>query len=249
MAINLNESILDHKREAYLDPAYVGPLERGMIMVYTANLTSDGTQMVMPCTGASGEKVAGMLWLSENTQADVPVIEDADVPALAPYTSTLRSVPLALGTIRAINRTTGAAITVVAGAPGAGQLGLTGRVLTADAALAGVPIRVVYRYPIDPRVLARRGGRRSINNGGERPYGQVTLCYGTLRPFLSNFDTSQAYDPAGASKTIYCGLAGKVTSASGGTALGQLTHTPVSKLTPGIEQAFIAVEMRLPVVP
>lgn len=247
MAIQLNLSKMDLKREALLDPANAVALERGMIMVYTANTASTGEQLVAPSTGAASEVFAGVLWLSETTQADVPVIELADVPSLAPLTITLTFTPIAFSNMLAIRTDTNAQVTVVAGAPGGGQLGLVGKVLTADAALAGVPLQLIYRYSISAAELARRGGRRSINQGAETLFNQVTLMYGNLRLMLSNFVTSDIFDVT-SNKVVKMAANGKVGTSGVGATIGQCFQSPVMHLTPGIEQAFVGVEFKPPLV-
>ena len=250
MGINLNESRgLDQKQDRLLDPTYTGDLERGMIMVYSGNMSANGEQLVVPCSGTSSEKVAGCLWYSDTMQTSVPTIEVADVPASAPYTITGRFAPTNVNTMRVIRTDTGATVTAVAGAPGAGQVGLTGRTLTADSSLAGVTLQFTYRYAISAAQLARRGGRRSFNTAGiERVYNQCTLLYRECRLLLSNFDTAQAYDPV-TNKTVRTGAGGYITTAGSGVAIGQVFQSPVLKLTPGIEQAFVGVEIAFPRVP
>lgn len=251
MAINLNLSIMEHKKDVSLDPTYTGSLERGMVMVFAATTGADGQALVRPSAGTAAERVAGFLWLSETSQDTVPLIETFDIPALAPLTVSLRETPTAVGDIRAIRTDTGAAITVVAGAPGAGQLGLAAspsKVLTADAALAGLPIRVTYRFTITAEELARRGGRRSINQGAERSYQQVTIVYGNSRVMSSNFVTSDPIDPD-TNFNIRTAAGGRFGTSGVGVIFGRCTQSPTMLLTPGIEQAFVGVEANLAAVP
>lgn len=244
MAMNLNESIVEHKIDIPLDPAYAGPLETGMVMVASANVGPAGQQLSKPCTGAAGEVVLGVLKLSEISQESVPTLEDLTVPHVAPFTVTLRELPTAVAEMRAVNLATGATITVVAGAPGAGQLGvnLATGVITADAALADVVFRVVYRFLISAQELARRGGRRSVNQGGERIFGQVTIMRGNCKLLLSNFDTGAAIAPTA---ELTCAAGGRLTVGGAGTVVGTCFQSPVLKLTPGIEQAFVGLEADL----
>ena len=248
MAINLNLSIMEHKKEANLDPAYLGALERGMCMVFSANVAADGSYMVVPCSGTATERVAGFLWLSETNQDTVPVIEVLTVPAAPPLTVTLRELPTAVAEIRAFNTLSGATIVVVAGAPGAGQLGLTGKVLTADAALTGVQFTITYRFTISAVELARRGGRRSVNQGGERLYNQVTLVYGNCDVKTSDFDTGDLWD-VNANVDVRTGVAGRVSFDGVGVIFGRKSMEPTMLLTPGIEQAFLGVACNLPGIP
>jgi hypothetical protein len=256
MAIQLNSSIIEHKREALLDPAYTGTLERGMVMVYSGNTSASGDQMVIPSTGvAADDVVAGILWLSEITQETIPTFEDLDVPGSAPYTMTLRQTPTAIAEMHAERFDGGAAITLVAGVPAANQIQVVGRTLTAHSGLAGVAVRIFYRYAISAAELARRGGRRSINNGPEGQYGQVTLCYGNCRIMLSNFLTQDTFlaqpipaTPA-APVDIYTAANGKVSSVAGGKLFGRCFQYPVLLRSPGIEQAFIGVEANMAGVP
>jgi hypothetical protein len=258
MALNLNESIIEHKIDIPLDPAYLGPLESGMIMV-DSGTGAGGQQLCAPCTGAAGEVVLGALKLSENSQESVPTLEDLTVPAqllppaapLATFSLTLRELPTAVAAMRATviadpsgTLAAGAVITVVAGAPGAGQIGvnLATGVLTIDAALAEVSFRIVYRFAISAQELARRGGRRSVNMGAERIFNQVTIMRGDCKLLISNFNTGAAIAP---STNLTCGAGGSVTVGGAGTVVGFCFQAPVLKLTPGIEQAFIGLEANL----
>jgi len=248
MAINLNLSIMEHKKDVALDPAVTTPLERGMVMVYSANVAADGSFMVAPSAGVGTERVAGFLWLSETSQESVPVIEKLSVPALAPLTVTLRELPISAAECRAFNTATGATIAVVPGAPGAGQLGLTGKVLTADAALVGVAFTITYRFTISAAELARRGGRRSVNQGAEALFHQVTLVYGNCDIRTSCFDTADLFDVA-ANVDVRTGVNGRVSFDGAGAIFGRKSHKPEMLLTPGIEQAFLGVACNLPGVP
>ena len=245
MALNLNESILEHKKDVLLDPAVnQATLERGMLMV-NAGKNAAGERLVAPSAGAAGEVPVGFLMLSETKQATVAIIEELTVPAVAPLTVTLRETPTAVAAIRAYNTDTGAAITVVAGAPGAGQLGLAGKTLTADAALASVNFTIVYRFAISEQELARRAGRRSINQGAEGVYNQVTIAYGNCEVTTSNFDVAAAFDVA-ANTVAASGANGEVTLTGGaGTDFGTVTKQPRTLLT-GLEQAFVTVSCDLP---
>ena len=254
MAINLNFSIMEHKKDVALDPAFTGALERGMIMVYSANVAADGSFMVAPSAGTGTERVAGFLWLSETTQESVPVIEKLSVPAASvppvPLLITLRELPTAVADIRAFNTATGVTIDVVPGAPGAGELGIdlaTG-VITANAALAGVEFTITYRFLISAAELSRRGGRRSINNGAEALFRQVTLVYGNCDVRTSNFDTADLFDVA-ANVAVRTGANGRASFDGGGVIFGRKSHAPQMLLTPGIEQAFLGVTCNLPGVP
>ena len=246
MALNLNESILEHKKDVLLDPTVdQSTLERGMIMV-DAGFNAAGERLVAPSAAGASERVAGILMLSETKQASIPVIETLTVPSGAPLTVTLRETPTAVGDIRAYNTSTGATIVVVAGAPGAGQLGLAGKVLTADAGITSVAFTIVYRFTISAQELTRRGGRRSVNNGAEGIYNQVTIAYGNCEVTTSCFATQALLD-VDANVVIASGAGGRAVLTGGaGTDFGTLTKEPRMLLTPGIEQAFITVECNLP---
>lgn len=245
MALQLNHSILEHKKDVLLDPSYVGALERGMVMV-DAGFNAAGERIVAPSAAGAGERVVGVLMHSETNQAQVPLLEELAVPAAAPLTTTLRETPDAVANLRAYNRDTGATIVVVAGAPGAGELGLTGNVLTADAALTGVNFNIVYEFNISAAELQRRGGRRSVNQGAETLYSQVTIAYGNCTFYVSNFDPAATWD-VDTDIVVASGAGGDAVLTGGaGTNFGTLVQEPVMLLTPGIEQAFIGFEANLP---
>jgi hypothetical protein len=254
MAIQLNHTRYAKKETFSLDPAFTGVLERGMLMVDTGNTGADGQMLVAPSLGAATDRVQGILWLSETSQVSSPLVESLDIPLLAPRTVTLAQTPIAVGNIRAVNRTTGAAIAVVPGAPAAGELGLLGKVLTADVALAGVLIRVTYRYTLTSAQIAKMG-RRTVNQGGEGPYGLVELLRGNLEVCLSNFVTSAAYSlgtvdvAPPVSSNLTSAADGLVTIGGAGPVFARLVNMPTMHLTPGLNQAFITIECNLPAFP
>ena len=269
MALNLNESIIEHKIDIPLDPAYTGPLESGMIMV-ASGTGAGGQQLAAPCTGAAGEVVLGVLKLSENSQESVPTLEDLSVPAQLPppatplltFSLTLRELPLIVGTPALSMEATvlsapagapvavGASIVLVAGAaPGANQIAVNAAtgVLTVDAGLAEVSFRIVYRFAVSAQELARRGGRRSVNMGAEKLFNQVTVLRGDCKLLISNFDTGATF-PAGAALSLFCATGGRVSTVQANPSTAQVGfcfQRPVLKLTPGIEQAFIGLEANL----
>jgi hypothetical protein len=246
MALQLNYSVIEHTKDVLLDPTVdQSTLERGQLMV-DAGFNASGERLVAPSAAGAGEVPVGFLLLSEKKQATIPYMESLSVPGAAPLTVTLKFTPTAAAAMRAYNADTGATIAVVAGAPGAGQLGLATNVLTADAGLTGVNFVVVYRYTITAQDLARRSGQRSVNNGAEGLYNQVTLAYGNCEVTTSNFDTAALWD-VDANTVVASGAAGNVVLTGGaGTDFGTLTVEPRLLLTPGIEQAFLTVRCDLP---
>jgi hypothetical protein len=171
MALNLNNCVLEHKKDVNLDPSVdASTLERGMVMI-RSGYNAAGEALVSPSAGAGTDVPVGILWLANTSQAESPLKEELSVPASAPYELTLREVPSAVpGEVHAYNATSLASITVVSGTtPGGGQIaigGTSGKLVTADSALAGVDIVVVYRFAISAATLERRAGVRSINNSG-----------------------------------------------------------------------------------
>lgn len=248
MALNLNESIIEHQIDVDLDPAYAGVLESGMIMIASATVGPDGNQLATPSTGVASEVVLGVLKLSENSQATVPVIEVLDFPTTpAALTLTLREIPADITSIRAFNLTTGAAVTVVTAAPAAGeiQVNLATGVLTGGTALSAQQVRFTYRFAITAQELARRGGRRSVNMGAERVFNRVTILRGNCKLMLSNFSCDQANAAFAPSVAVHAGAGGSITTLVTGTLLGVCHQAPVMKLTPGIEQAFVGLTANL----
>ncbi len=245
MAVNLNRTIREHMKSGIpLDPAApFTSLERGQLL-HISGYNSAGRAMVAPTAGAADEKVVGFLWLSTTQQAEATKLEALSIPPLAPLTITLGKTPSAVAEMHAYNADTLAAIVIVAGLPAAGQLGLTGKVLTADAALAGFDVVVVYKYAISAAELARRGGQRSVNQGGEDSFGQVTVAYGQCEVTCSNFDTAGAWEDV-TNLDVFAGPNGTYALA-GNVQVGHKTHAPRNLLTPGIEQAFVTVDCNFP---
>lgn len=246
MAIQLNFSKMANKEEAFLDPAYTGALERGMVMVRSTNVGPKGQRLVRPSQGLASDRVEGILWLSKHIQESVPTIESLVVPALAPLTVTLQETPIAFSNARAFNTATGAAIVVVDGAPGAGQLGLTGKVLTAHADLTGVAFTILYRFAITAEELARRGARRSISIGGENTYNQVTLAKGKLEVWTSCFNTAANFQ-AEVAANVTSGANGLATIGGDGPVFASCTQEAVMEHC-YVRQAFVGLSCDLPMI-
>lgn len=237
MALQNNYTKSSKRFECKLDPTYTGVLERGMAMI--KGTPFEGKITCRPSAGAAGEIFVGFLHLSFLDQASVPAIEVLDIPATGTLAVTLKETPAALANIRAVNTASGAAITVVAGAPGTGELGLTGKVLTGAAGLAGVEIKVVYRYTADQAKLDRINGRKSINAGIERDIKQVTLLCGDLDAVTSCFETGAAID-AGSNSVVRLAAGGFVSTAGTGVIIGQCSQEPTLH-GPGLPQAYVGV--------
>lgn len=259
MAVNLNESIFEHKIDIPLDPAYTGPLESGMVMVASANIGAGGEQLARPCEGlVATEVILGVLKLSENSQESVPMIEALDLAAeqAVPVASTvtLRELPASATDIRAHRLVAGVVtpvpLVIAPVVPVAGELQVnlaTGLVTTIAGldSLKGQTIFFTYRFLISAAELARRGGRRSVNMGAERVYQQVTIMRGDCKLLLSNFVVDQATPAFAPSVAVLTAPSGKVRIGGAGTPVGTCFQAPVMKLTPGIEQAFIGLEASL----
>jgi hypothetical protein len=238
MAIQLNNVVIEHRKEMALSAAVSIPLERGMIM---AEIVENGQLVVAPCTGGAGERVIGVLWDSLTEQSDVPTVESVVVPAApGPFTVSLSQIALA-GTDLLVRLDTGAALV-----GGGVDYTLAGSLITFNAALAGKAVSCTYRFAISAQELQRRGGRRSINNGPEGLFSRVTIGYGQCSVLLSNFDTSEAYAPL---DQLLTAANGRCTTAAGGTIFATCTASPSINLTPGIEQLFIGLEFNTPLAP
>lgn len=238
MALNNNYTKSSKRVEGALDTTYVGVLESGMAMI-KGTPNADGKLTCRPSAGSAGEIFVGVLALSYLDQASVPVIEVLDVPATGTLAVTLKNTPTAVAAIRAINVATGAAITVVAGAPGAGELGLTGKVLTAASGLAGIEIKVTYRFTADQEVLNRVNGKSSVNAGPERQFKQVTLLCGDLEVVTSCFETGAAID-AGSNSVVKLAAGGMFSTAGSGVTIGQCSQDPVVNGV-GYPQAYVGI--------
>lgn len=249
MAIQRNYSRLDFERkvDVLLDPAYTGVLENGMLLMQSANAGPNGEQLVIPTAGASTDRIVGVLWVGDRSQADVPVFEDVVIPSAGPYTVTLREIPLAVTTaVRVMNGATLIAVTAgtVAGAGAVAIGGTTSKLLTADSTLAGATLRVTYRFSITAAELARRGGVRSINIGPERSFNQVGALQGNMEVTLSNFLTIDPYDTI-TNFAVRTQANGKFGTSGSGAIVGRVTKAPFMELTPGIEQAFVTVQINV----
>jgi hypothetical protein len=239
MALNNNYTKSSKRFEAALDPTYSGVLERGMAMIKGTPL-ADGKITCRPSAGAAGEVFMGFLHVSFLDQASVPNIETLDIPATGNLTVSLYKAPISVANIRAVRTDTGAAITVVAGAPGAGELGFVGNVLTGAAGLAGLEIKVTYRYTADQAVLDRINGKKSINSGIERELKQVTLLCGDIDAVTSCFDVAAAID-AGTNSVVKLAAGGFVSTAGTGVTIGTCSQAPKLIAPGGLPQAYVGV--------
>lgn len=241
MAIQISKSVIEHQRPMKLASTVTVALERGMIMSYV----NDGGELaVRPCAAAAGERVAGVLWLSEISETEIPFAEQKVVPAVGPFTVVLKNIPVS-GSVGIVT-STGTVLATPADFTVAGNV--VTFVLGGPAALAGgEAVTISYRRAITAAELGLIAGQRSVNNGVEGQYREVTIGYGNCDVKLSNFDTSVAstYVPMA---SVLTAADGRFSTAGGGTAFGRVSSAPALDLSPGIEQLFVGVVFNAPLV-
>jgi hypothetical protein len=175
-------------------------------------------------TGAANEKFAGVALAHQLTPLALPMVEDVVLSG----TTASYSKQIVTSSIRAFDVTAGAAITVVSGAPGAGQLGYnnTTKVITyADGTKTGNTIRLYYRYvPTTLEALAAQG---NIPAGGG-----AALYLGTIGVvtngvvYTSEFDGTVDWTAANPVVKIGAGGLFTIGGSGGGVANANIVSIP-----------------------
>jgi hypothetical protein len=116
--------------------------EEGVALV---SLLEGGEEKVKPSEGAAGEHFIGFAYTETLTPLTKSLVEEAVIPADAPYTVALTRNTVLAGQVSVMDVDAGVAIT--AGDPAnAGKFAINGNVLTFNAAQAGHTVKITFRY-------------------------------------------------------------------------------------------------------
>lgn len=123
------------------------------------------------------------------------IIETATVPAAGAYTVQLSHGSLVSGQVYVYNVTGSAALTVVAGAPAAGQVqvNLVSGLLTFNVAQAGISIQARYRYnltAVERDIIFRQ---RPVNGKSNTAALTITVGRGNGNLFTDQFDVTKDF--------------------------------------------------------
>ena len=208
--LNISRLRFDSSRMVSLHSS-VTRIEEGTLL---QSVIEGGKEVVLAATGASGERIAGLALNNPGQMSVAPRYEEVTVPSQAPYTVTLANAPIN-GSVRIAPVAGGAAFT--SGTVATGVYGLSGRVVTFDAADAGKKLRVSYKY--NPTVVEAQAlyGQHPF----EDPQGIIRatgVLYHADEIYLTNFDPASDWW-ASTPGPIYSGAGGVVTKSSGGVLL------------------------------
>lgn len=210
-------------------------LEEGQVMV----LLSDGAGGlgVQPSTGAGGAADGTFLGFAitdaKKVLTDV-VVETFNIPAVAPYTVTLKNQNVLIAEARMYDNTAAAAMAITCPVPAATQYCATvAGLVTFNAAQAGDSVTFTYRYSLTVAQAMEKFHQRSINNTAQDFFGSVAVGCLDGEVFTSMYDASAAYVIGAA---VYTGPGGKVTSA----ATSAVAVGIVSKM-PSLSDPFLGV--------
>jgi hypothetical protein len=190
----------------------VSRLEEGTPLVY---VMENGKAKVKGCTGAAGEKFAGVSQSRHTTPSVAVAVVSTKVPAVAPYEIELVDTPKS-------GDAPGVTINGVAAAVGAtaGQYTLSGKKLTFNAADAGKTVGVTYRYELSQRkAMLLYGGDALVSDmSGDFQLSRITT--GTV--YTDMFVTSD--DWANPAAAIKLGANGMFTTSGSGTTINAIVE-------------------------
>lgn len=221
--------------------------EEGKVVV--ATLDTDGNEVAEVGTQAAGLKVVGFSKLDTISPAVTRSFTgSAVIPAVAPFTVSIGHTLVtsdinANGDVRVQRVDTGAFLTLVAGAPAAGEFQLSDAangVLTFNAAQADVEIEFGARVTMSARERDQLFQQRHINSGAQADLERVGVISGNGVVFTDQYDESVTDWDTG---TIRTGPLGTLTTAAGGTDISSkvsVVHIPSTALP------FLGVRINLP---
>jgi len=185
---------------------------QGMIAVL-----EDGIEKVKPSAGAANEVFAGFAhFRTVNDTTTKPVVEEATVPAAAAYVVELAHNNLIAGQIRVYDVAGDADLTLVVGAPAAGEYSLdaVSGTVTFNAAEAGRAMVVYYRYNLTVAESKMYYYEAPTNYPDANLFQTVGVYKGKGRIFTSLYN--QAIDWSATGLTIRLGANGILTAAGSG---------------------------------
>lgn len=177
---------------------------------------------------ASTDKVLGVAKTADSQPSRTSKVEAVLIPSAAPYTAQLSEVNLVSGRVRVV--VAGSALTVVTGAPSAGevQINHTTGTLTFNSAEAGSSAEVTYLFDLTVVQSKQRFGERHVNNRDlHSEFGKVEVGTDFVEFYTDQFDASADYS-SGSLKLMNNGMIGK--SGSGPVLSLTVIHVPSAAL-------------------
>lgn len=180
-----------------------------------------GSAKVAPCTGATGEILAGFARSQFLNPTTSPRTEDVVVSSSSPYVATLARTPLLPTTkvgaafVAAGTGIAGTALTYNASPAATGDFAISGTTMTFHSSDAGKTIRVTYNYNltvIEAQALYGQG----VNDGGQSVTQGLDIVTDAQVLYTDMYDPSDAWHLGG---PIYTQAGGKITLKTGGTLL------------------------------
>ncbi len=201
----------------------------------------NGSEVISEAAASGSLDLVGFSTMSMVTPDEVPFVEEAVVPAAAPYTIQLDKNNITPLMIRVYDATAASDLTEVAGAPAGTQyqcVDATG-LLTFNAAEAGNDVVIYYRY--NPTVLEARMNfwQAHVNRNSPSVFARVGVGCGKCQVYTSEFDPTQDYT---AGSALTSGAGGIITIGGGGTTL-PTGHRVIS--APSAGDAWLGLEMSI----
>jgi len=223
--LNGKTKIVDSKEFPLVDGASISA--EGMALI---NYLDNGVERVKPCNGTDAGKFIGFSYGYTLTPWTKAKVETFVVPAVSPYTATLKHPPIS-GQIAIVNAS-GTEQTVGDPSADADTYSITGSVITFHAGQAGKTVTVTYKY--SPTALELSFTDKVMNTSFAP--SQVTNSIGCIlrgEVYTDQFDAGAAWT---ASSTVKLGDNGVLTdSGSGATITCTITHIPT------VESPFLGI--------
>jgi len=182
-------------------------------------LLEGGVEKVKPSSAAAGETFAGFAIFRQKDFSTRPLVEAIVVPSAAPYEVELSSKLLIVGQVRVHDSLANTDLTVVAGAPVAGEAQVdhaNGKV-TFNAAEAGRKMAVYYRHNLTVLQSKALYYEAPTNYPDPNYFASVGVMKGKGRIYTAYYDESINWETAGL--VIKCGADGLITAGGLGAAI------------------------------
>ena len=178
----------------------------------------DGVEKILPATAVGGETIVGFARFRQADHTSRPFIESDTVPASAPYTLETRFNNLVVGQVRVYDATNAVDLTVVVGAPAAGEVQVvhaTGA-LAFNVAEAGVDLVIYYRHNLSLQQALFFYYEAPTNYPDPNFFTQVGVGKGKGQIFTYHYDAAQDYS---VNPVLKAGADGIVTVGGAGSAI------------------------------
>jgi hypothetical protein len=203
-----------------------------------------GVEHVKPATGGGGETFAGFALFRQLSYSTAPMVESVVVPGSAPYEVELKYNNLVTGQIRVHDVLNNVDLTVVGGAPAAGQVQVdyTAGKLTFNAAEAGLEMTVYYRWNLTVAQAEGLFHQAPTNYPDPNYFGQVNVMKGKGRLYTAFYDASLDWSTV-APGTISLGVDGILTVGGGALVPGaRVVYAPAIGVAPTASAQLLGIE-------